>query len=192
MDNQKILKIFQEKKAILNGHFLLTSGLHSSTYIQCSRILEDPKVTSEMSKLISENFKGQKIDLVLSPAIGGIIWGYALAEILNCKHVFAEREDGHLVLRRGFDIEKGRKVLIAEDVVTTGGSVKELIEICQQAGADIVGLAAMVDRSEGLDGVNRVESLLKIDAKTYLPEECPYCKQGTPIEKPGSKMFGSA
>ncbi len=124
-------QLFIERKAIKEGHFLLTSGLHSKTYIQCAHLLEDPSLTQEMAKEIINVFKDEQIEVVFSPAIGGIIWGYALALELNCRHVFAERVEGKMTLRRGYKLRPGQRVLLAEDVITTGGSVIELKKICQ-------------------------------------------------------------
>ncbi len=190
MNNSELLNIFEETEALLNGHFLLTSGRHSSQYFQCAKVLQYPQHTTTICKIIAEYFKDFDIDTVISPAIGGIVVGQEVARLLNKKFIFAERADKDLVLRRGFEIKEGEKVLVCEDVVTTGGSVFEVIDIVKNSGADVTGVGIIVDRSNGkVDfGVPQM-STLKMEVVSYLSEECPMCKEGTPAVKPGSRKI---
>jgi len=186
----KVEQILLETGALLTGHFLLTSGRHGAQYMQCAKVLQYPEHTAYITKVMAEEFKGQEVDIVLAPAIGGIVMGYELARALGAKSIFAERENGKMTLRRGFEIPKGAKVVIAEDVVTTGGSTREVMAIAEEHGADIIGTCVMVDRSGGaLDfGVKFVSAYSKAIA-SYEPEECPLCKEGQPIVKPGSRKI---
>ena len=188
MTNQNILEIFLNTNALLNGHFLLTSGRHSNQYFQCALVLQYPEYNEIICKMIADHFKNTEIDVVISPAIGGIIVGQEVARLLGKKSIFAEREDKTLSLRRGFQIEEGKKYLVCEDVVTTGGSVFEVMEIIKNNGGIVAGVGYIVDRSN-----NKVQfgvpqfSTLQLEAVSYLPEECPLCKQGIPAVKPGSR-----
>jgi len=184
----KVEKILTETGALLNGHFKLTSGRHGAQYMQCAKVLQYPEHTAYIANIIAQDFKSENVDIVLAPAIGGIVLGYELARTLSAKSLFTEREDGKMTLRRGFEIPKGAKVLIAEDVVTTGGSTREVIAIANEHGAEIVGACSMVDRTGGkLDlGVKFVAAYSKAMV-SYDPDECPLCKDGQPIVKPGSR-----
>lgn len=188
MKNNNILEIFEETNALLNGHFLLTSGRHSNQYFQCALVLQYPEYNSLICSLIAEHFHHQNIDVVISPAIGGIVVGQEVARQLEKKSIFAEREDKTLRLRRGFQIEEGKHYLVCEDVVTTGGSVFEVIEIVKNGGGIVAGVGYIVDRSN-----NKVQfgvpqfSTLQLEVVSYLPEECPLCKQNIPVTKPGSR-----
>ena len=181
-------KILVETGALLNGHFKLTSGRHGAQYMQCAKVLQYPEHTAYIANVIAEGFKGDEVDIVLAPAIGGIVIGYELARALGAKSLFTEREDGKMTLRRGFVIPKGARVVIAEDVVTTGGSTREVMAIAKEHGAEIVGACSMVDRTGGeLNlGVKFVAAYSKAMV-SYAPEECPLCKEGQPIVKPGSR-----
>ncbi len=186
----EIMEIFLKTEALLNGHFLLTSGRHSNQYFQCAKVLQYPNYTEQVCKKIVDYFNSYDIDTVVSPAMGGIIVGQEVARQLNKRSIFAEREDKNLVLRRGFEIKPGEKVLVCEDVVTTGGSVFEVIEIVKRSGGDLVGVGFLVDRSNGKVnfGVPQI-SALKLEVVSYLPEECPMCKEGIPVMKPGSRKI---
>ncbi len=188
MTNEKILEIFEKTDALLNGHFLLTSGKHSKQYFQCAKVLQYPEYAELLSKIIADYFKSFEIDTVIAPAIGGIVVGQEVARQLNKKSIFAERVNGKLTLRRGFEIGKGEKVLVCEDVVTTGGSVFEVIDIVKEYGGEVVGVGMIVDRSNGKVkfGVPQI-STLQLEVVTYEPEECPLCKEGIPAVKPGSR-----
>jgi orotate phosphoribosyltransferase len=181
-----IEEIFQKTKAILKGHFLLSSGLHSDTYFQMALLFQYPEYGKLVAEKLSEKFEGQDIDVVIGPAIGGIILSYQLGEVLGKRSVFTERKEGKMALRRGFHIENGEKVLVCEDVITTGGSVNEVIKIVEKADGEIVGVGCLVDRGE----VNidyPLKSLIKVKINNYPPSECPMCKNKIPLVKPGSK-----
>ncbi len=185
----RVMQLFEQSGAVLNGHFILTSGLHSDTYMQCAKLFEDGKIASELCAAAAEKIKKYEPDVVVSPAVGAIIFGYELGKQLGIPNMFAEREkDGNFALRRGFELKPGSRVVIAENVVTTGGSVMEVIELVKELGSNVVAVAEVVDRSGGkVDFGVPNESLLQIDVKTFKPEECPMCKAGTAAVKPGSK-----
>ncbi len=182
-----ILKLFKKNKAILKGHFILSSGNHSDTYLQCALVLKEPKIAEYLGREIVKklNFK---VDKVISPALGGIIIGYEVARALKKPFIFTERKNTIMMLRRGFKIGKGERYLIVEDVITTGKSSLEVKEIVEKNGGIVVGFAAIVDRSNGkhllpLEPV----TLLKVNVNIYNPSECPLCKKGIPAVKPGSR-----
>lgn len=185
----KVMQLFERSGAVMKGHFILTSGLHSDTYMQCAKLFEFGDVSEELCKQAADKVKKYKADVVVSPATGAIIFGYELSKQLGIPNMFAEREkDGNFALRRGFELKEGSKVVIAENVVTTGGSVKEVIELIKRLGSEVVAVVEVVDRSGGkVDFGVPNESLLQIEVKTYSPEECPMCKAGTTAVKPGSK-----
>ncbi len=188
-DNQ-IKEVFIETGALLEGHFLLTSGKHSNVYFQCAKVLQHTEYTEQICANIAEHFKDKKIDTVIAPAIGGIIVGQEVARQLKKRFIFAEREDKKLTLRRGFSLEAGENVLVCEDVVTTGGSVFEVIDIVKKSGANVVGVGTIVDRSGGkVDFGFPQMSTVMMNAVTYLPEECPLCKENLPLVKPGSRKI---
>jgi orotate phosphoribosyltransferase len=195
LTQREILEIFQKSGALLSGHFRLSSGLHSGKYLQCALVLQYPDLAEQLCGQLACEFKlpGSKINAVVSPAIGGIIVGHEVAKVLGCRALFCEREAGKTKLRRGFEIGRGERVVIVEDVITTGGSVKEIVEIVKGMGGEVEGIGAIVDRSkpsfsDELATLNLpLKSLLRIDIETYSPEECPICKQGIPLEKPGSR-----
>ncbi len=188
MTKEEILEIFEKTDALLNGHFLLTSGNHSNKYFQCAKVLQYPEYAEKLCGIISGYFKDYEIDAVIAPAIGGIVVGQEVARQLNKKSIFAERVEGKLTLRRGFEISQGEKVLVCEDVVTTGGSVFEVIDIVKQNGGEVVGVGMIVDRSNGkVDfGVPQI-STYQTEVIVYKPEDCPLCKEGIPVVKPGSR-----
>jgi orotate phosphoribosyltransferase len=186
----KAAEILLKAEALLNGHFLYASGRHGAQYMQCARVLQYPEYTEELAKTVAESFKGEKTDYVLAPAIGGIVWGYELARALGAKSIFAEREDGKMTLRRGFEIPRGARVVVAEDVITTGGTVLEVIEIAKARGAEIIGAGVIVDRSGGkIDLGTKIAAAFTTEIESYAPEDCPLCKQGQPITKPGSRTI---
>lgn len=188
LNETEILKIFQDTGALLNGHFLLTSGRHSNVYFQCAKVLQYPEYTEKICALIADHFREASIDTVISPAIGGIIVGQEVARQLNKKSIFAERENKKLSLRRGFTLEKGEKVLVCEDVVTTGGSVFEVIDIVKESGAEVAGVGFIVDRSNGKVNFNYPQfSTISLDVKSFTPDECELCKNGVELVKPGSR-----
>ncbi|MBZ4668438.1 MAG: orotate phosphoribosyltransferase [Epulopiscium sp.] len=193
LNKDRVLEILRETGVLLEGHFLLTSGRHSNQYMQCAKILQYPNYAEEIAKGLAEEFKEDTIDIVVGPAMGGIIIAYELARQLNAKNLFAERENGKMVLRRGFSIPKGARVLVAEDVVTTGGSVFEVIDIVKEQGGEVAGVAVLVDRSNGsVEFGAKLRAALTADIISYEAEECPLCKEGKlPLVKPGSRNINA-
>ena len=156
--------------------------------MQCAKVLQFPDYTEELAREVAKNFAGEKIDIVLAPAIGGIVWGYELARALSAKSIFAEREDGKMLLRRGFEIPRGARVVVAEDVITTGGTVVEILEIAKAHDAIIAGVGVIVDRSGGKVQLGtKIAAALSTEIISFPPDDCPLCKQGLPITKPGSR-----
>lgn len=188
MKKKQILDIFNSSGALLKGHFLLTSGLHSAQYLQCALVLQYPGYTALFGSEIAEKFRNEDVDTVVSPAAGGIIIGYETAKALGINSVFAEREGGRMTLRRGFSIRENSRVLIVEDVITTGGSVLEIIELVKSAKGTVAGVASIVDRSGGkVDFKVKFDSLIVLDIVAHKPEECPLCRDGLPLIKQGSR-----
>ena len=184
-----VLDRFRRVGALLDGHFRLTSGLHSSGYLQCALVLQHPAEAEACGAAIAERVRALSPDVVLSPALGGIVIGQEVGRALGVRAIFAERQDGKLTLRRGFSISPGEKVLVVEDVVTTGGSTQETIDVARAAGATVVGAAAIIDRSGGTQRIDvPFHALATISLPTYQPEQCPLCAEGKPIVKPGSRM----
>ena len=185
---RRILDIFRKTGALLTGHFRLSSGLHSGQYLQCALLLQHPRYASELGKGIADVFSGEGITCVAGPALGGIIIAHEVANALGKRCIFGEREDGRMTFRRGFVVGPQDNVLVVEDVVTTGRSINELIAAIRSKGASVAGVGAIVDRSSGkVDFGCDFRSLMKIDVKTFNPGECPLCKQGLPLVKPGSR-----
>jgi orotate phosphoribosyltransferase len=188
LNEEEILRIFKETKALLEGHFILTSGLHSNRYFQCAKVLQYPWHAEALCRGIADHFTGRKIDAVVSPAVGGILVGQEIARRLRVRSIFTERVDGKMAMRRGFEVKPGETLLVAEDVTTTGGSVREVIEAIRQAGGEVAAVAAIVDRSGGKAefGVPYF-SLLRMDVANHPPDNCPLCKSGSAAVKPGSR-----
>lgn len=182
-------EIFREINVLQEGHFLYTSGRHGDTYMQCARILEYPNYTVELSTYLVDAFKDDNIDIVIGPAMGGVIFAYEIARQLGVKNLFTEREDGKMTLRRGYQIPKGARVLVAEDVITTGGSVREVIDIVKEQGGELAGVAILVDRTNGKIDFNcKMQAVYSADIKSYEPQDCPICKKkDIPLIKPGSR-----
>lgn len=190
LSREEILTLFTKYQALKEGHFLLTSGRHSNRYLQCALILQYPAVAEKLCKQLIKKIDIQGIDVVIGPAIGGITLAYEMARQLGTIALFAEREDKVMTLRRGFSIEKGAKVLVVEDVITTGGSVKETIKVVEERGGEVVGVASLVDRSGGkVDLGYSLYSALQMEVVSYSAEECPLCKEGLPLVKPGSRKI---
>jgi len=190
LSENEIFEIFKKTEALLQGHFLLTSGRHSNVYFQCAKVLQYPKYTVQICSNIVEHFKSFDINTVIAPAIGGIVVGQEVARQLDKRFIFAEREDKSLTLRRGFSLKEGEKVLVCEDVVTTGGSVFEVIDIVKNAGAQVAGVGFIVDRSNGKVNFGFPQySTMKMEAVSFTPDECELCKKGIPVVKPGSKKI---
>ncbi|MBQ9527526.1 MAG: orotate phosphoribosyltransferase [Fretibacterium sp.] len=188
-DTQEMTReILTRLGALKQGHFRLTSGLHSDRYMQCAALFQFPKESEQLCAALAEKFAGQKIDLVAGPALGGIIMAYEVARALGVPNIFSEREDGKMTFRRGFRVEAGQKVLVVEDVVTTGGSVKEVIGLVRAAGGEVVGVGSVVDRGGGkADFGVPFHALMTLEATNWKEEDCPLCKEGMPIVKPGSR-----
>ena len=188
MKPDEVINAFKETDALLEGHFQLTSGLHSTVYLQCARVLQYPEKAEWFGKAIADQFKEKGIELVASPAIGGIVIGHEVARALGARFIWTEREAGKMTLRRGFNVKPGEKTLVVEDVVTTGGSTRETIESLQQAGANVLAAASIIDRSGGAAdvGVPRV-ALASLKVSTVEPAACDACRLGEPVVKPGSR-----
>ena len=185
-----ILQILKDTNAMMEGHFKLTSGFHSQYYLQCARLLQYPDLTyrliSEIPDMIYKKILDDT-DTIISPAIGGIQFGYLLAYKLGKKMIFAERKSEKMEIRRGFEIKKGERFIIAEDVITTGGSVREIIDICKSGGAQVKAVVSIVNRSENVDFGVPYYYLVKFDIDKYSPDNCPLCKKGIELYYPGSK-----
>lgn len=192
MNDQDVLKLFKDRGALLQGHFKLTSGLHSDSYLQSALLLQygcdaDP-LGAELARRFKKEYPDQKITAVVSPAVGGIVLGYVVARALGARAMFAERVDGQFQLRRGFALMPKEQTLIVEDVLTTGGSVREIATLVQSSGAQVAGFAALADRSEGtLQFPAPKHALLRLPLVTYPPDQCLLCDQGIPLVKPGSR-----
>lgn len=188
LPKEQILEIFKETKALLEGHFLLTSGLHSPQYFQCARVLQFPKYLHLFAGEIARHFEYNDVEVVLSPAIGGIVVGTEVGRMLGARTIFAERVNGVMELRRGFEIKPNERVLVVEDVVTTGGSTNEVVEIVRQAKGIVVGVSCIVDRSNGKARFDAKSfSVLQMEVVTYPPDQCPLCAEGSVAVKPGSR-----
>jgi len=190
---ESLLRLFEERGALLQGHFLLTSGLHSPRYLQCARILMDPALATRLGAALAERLRPlvgeRRPGAVVAPALGGVLVAHEVARALGCRGLFTERQDGTMMLRRGFSLEAGEPVVVVEDVITTGGSTREVMDAVVARGAVVVAAGSLVDRSGGaVDlGVPR-RSLLELDVPTYLAEACPLCAAGSKPEKPGSRL----
>ena len=190
---ESVLEIFRSTGAYLQGHFRLTSGLHSAEYLQCALVLQHPAAAEKFGRLLAQELRraaGQEISVVASPALGGLIIGHEVARALGTRHIFTERDaaTGKMVLRRGFASGPGETAVVVEDVITTGGSTIDVIEILQATGARVLAAGSIIDRSGGHAdvGVERV-ALATLQVAAHYPETCPLCKQGIPVEKPGSR-----
>jgi orotate phosphoribosyltransferase len=184
-----VLNRFRRVGALLEGHFRLSSGLHSPGYLQCALVLQYPPEAEACGEEIATAVRDLNPLVVLSPALGGIVIGQEVGRALGVRAIFAERQDAKLVLRRGFSLEPGERVLVVEDVVTTGGSTRETIDVARAAGATVVGAAAIIDRSGGQQNLDvPFHALATVSLPTYQPESCPLCAAGQPVVKPGSRV----
>ena len=188
MTENEILEIFRKHSAVLEGHFILSSGLHSNRYIQCALVLQHPRVAEQLCSELAAKLKNLGAKVVAAPALGGVIVSHEVARALGVRALFTERQEGAMTLRRGFSLEPGEPTLVVEDVVTTGGSTRETMTAVEQAGGRIVGVGSLIDRSGGkVDlGVPRA-ALVTLEVKNYDPADCPLCKSGIPAVKPGSR-----
>jgi len=188
LNAEQVIDQFRTTGALLEGHFQLSSGLHSTVYLQCALVLQFPEKAEAFGRAIAEKFEGQGIQLVASPAIGGIVIGHEVARALGARFVWTEREAGQMTLRRGFTVAPGEKTLVVEDVVTTGGSTRDTIEALKKAGADVVGAASIIDRSAGSADVGvPLTALASLKVLSVEAALCDACKLGEPVVKPGSR-----
>ena len=188
-----VLDRFRRAGALLDGHFQLTSGLHSPGYLQCALVLQHPSDAEACGEALAERVRALDAAVVLSPALGGIVIGQEVARALGLRAIFAERQEGALALRRGFSLAPDERVLVVEDVVTTGGSTRETIEVARAAGARVVGAAAIIDRSGGLPQLDvPFVALATLALPTYPADACPLCAAGVQVSKPGSRTTGRA
>jgi orotate phosphoribosyltransferase len=188
MTSEQVLDTFRRVGALLDGHFRLTSGLHSTGYLQSALVLQHPREAEALGAALAQRLFNLGAQAVLSPALGGIVIGQEVARGLGVRALFAERQEGALTLRRGFALAPGEKVLVIEDVVTTGGSTRETIDVARAAGAEVVGAASIIDRSGGNQGLDvPYLALATITVPTYQPAECPMCHAGQAVVKPGSR-----
>lgn len=186
MEEAAVRKLLVDTGAILEGHFLLTSGLHSPLYVEKFQVLQWPEHTARLCAALADRFRDAGIQVVVGPVTGGIILAHEVGKNLGTRAIFTERENGKMTLRRGFAIQPGEKVLVVEDIVTTGGSVHEVLEVVKEQGGEVAGVALLVDRSGGkADFGVRTEALLKLEVPTYQPDACPLCQAGVPITKRG-------
>ena len=195
MTEDQVRALLVETGAILEGHFLLTSGLHGSSYVEKFQVLQHPQHTEALAAALAERFAGDQVQVVVGPAVGGILLAHEVGKKLGTRALFTERENGSMTLRRGFAIQPGERVVVVEDIVTTGGSIKEVLDVVTKAGGVIVGVGLLVDRSGGsLDLGVRTEALLHLTSQnfpteTYKPENCPLCAAGIPLTKRGSRKL---
>lgn len=187
MTEQEVKQLFIETKAIMEGHFLLTSGLHSPLYVEKFNVLQHPAYTEKLCRALAENFADEAIDTVVGPMTGGILLAHEVGKALGTRAIFTERENGRMTFRRGFTLAPGERVLIVEDIVTTGGSVEEVIEAVRTFGGVPVGVGMLVDRSGGTVNFGTVphKALLHLTVQTFSPDDCPLCKAGQPMTKRG-------
>jgi orotate phosphoribosyltransferase len=188
MNQEQILEHFRDTNALLEGHFILSSGLHSPKYLQCALALQYPSDAVKFGKAIAEHFVSENIETVASPAIGGLIIGFAVAQALNVRFIWTERQNGEMTVRRGFTVKENEKIVVIEDVITTGGSTRECIAALEKQGAKVAAAASIIDRSNGKSdvGVMRI-ALASLDVPSYTPEDCPMCHRGVEAVKPGSR-----
>ena len=190
MAKTEIIEIFKETEALLEGHFILTSGKHSPSYFQCAKLLQHPGYLSKFANLIAQNFENSSVDAVISPAIGGIVLGTEVGRILDVKTIFAERKNGEMCIRRGFEVHEGQNILVIEDVITTGGSVQEVMNEVKKMGGVISGVGVLVDRSNGSVKLHQNQfSIIELQAVSYHPDNVPDSLKKIPVQKPGSRKI---
>ncbi|MCW3491401.1 orotate phosphoribosyltransferase [Dethiobacter alkaliphilus] len=189
LTRERVLEIFKKADVLLEGHFQLTSGRHSNRYLQCARVFQYPEFAEELCAALAKQFEDKDVDVVVGPALGGVVMAYETARAMKTRGLFVERDkEGTMTLRRGFVIQPGERVLVVEDVVTTGGSVREAIEVIKDLGGEVIGVGSIVDRSAGqADFGAPYASLIQVDVESFDPTDCPLCKEGTPAVKPGSR-----
>ncbi|MFU0833435.1 MAG: Orotate phosphoribosyltransferase [Oscillospiraceae bacterium] len=190
MTQERAFEIFKDAGVLLEGHFLLTSGRHSNRYLQCAKIFRNTKYSEELCAALAEKYQNDNIEIVIGPAMGAVQMAYEVSRALECENFFTERgQDGKMALRRGFAVKPGQRVLVVEDVVTTGGSVREVIELVKQSGGIVVGVGSIVDRTGGkIDFGVPYQAVVSMEVESWEPQDCPLCKAGAPApEKPGSR-----
>jgi len=186
--NINVIDILRECEALLEGHFLLSSGRHSNRYCQCAKLLQYPDKAAKVLSIVADKLKDIEFDMVVGPAMGGVVVAYELGRQLNRPGIFTERQEGIMTLRRGFEIKNGQKVIISEDVITTGKSSLEVAKLIGELGGEVVALCSIVDRrEEGVELPYPVYSAIKLEVNSYEKEECPLCKENIPYVKPGSR-----
>lgn len=188
LDSMQVLEMLKSVGAFKEGHFKFSSGLHGDTYVQCALLLKEPVLAEKVCRAIADHFRQDNPEIVVGPALGGVIVAYEVARQLGIPGIFTERENGMTALRRMFTIEPGKRVLVVEDVITTGKSSQEVIDLVEGLGAHVIGVGSIVDRSNGSAKISvPYYSLLEIKMNNYEPAECPLCKKGLPLYKPGSR-----
>lgn len=190
MTSEQVREVLEQTGAVRSGHFQLTSGRHSDTYVQCARVLEHPAITARLAQATVANIPSDvRVDLVVSPAVGGIVIGFAVALALDTRFIFAERQHGEMTLRRAFEVNPGEKVLVVEDVVTTGGSVKEVIDVVAAAGGQVVGVVSLIDRGGDRKFSEPYWPLLVMNVDSWDPQGCTLCASGIDLYSPGSRRL---
>ena len=182
----EVLGLLEKAQGVLHGHFCLTSGLHSNIYFQCAKLYQYPEIVEELGKQLAEKLSDIEFDTIIAPAIGAVIIGYETAKQAGKRNLFVERKDGIMQLRRGYTLKKGERVVIIEDVITTARTIKETMEAIKDFEPEVVAVGCIVDRTKGLTPYN-IKSLMQIEPVTYAPEDCPLCREGIPLVKPGSR-----
>jgi orotate phosphoribosyltransferase len=189
MTENELLDIFRRHSALLEGHFILSSGLHSDRYVQCAQVLQHPRVAEQLCSQLADRLRHLKPSVVAAPALGGVLVAHEVARALGVRAIFTERQEGAMTLRRGFSLEPGEPTLVVEDVITTGLSTRETIQCIEQAGGKVVGAGSLIDRSGGTADLGMTKaSLINLKIQNYNPAECPLCKAGIPAVKPGSRV----
>ena len=188
MNQDAVLDLFRQSGALLEGHFRLSSGLHSNRYLQSARVLQHPEFATALGAALAERIRHLGATVIISPALGGIVIGQEVGRALGVRAIFAERQDGQLLLRRGFTMASSDRAVVVEDVITTGGSTLETMEVAKATGAGVVGAAAIIDRGDDPARIGiPLYALVKLEVPTYEPESCPLCGKGEPVVKPGSR-----
>ena len=182
----EVLELLEKAQGVLHGHFCLTSGLHSDIYFQCAKLYQYPDITEKIGKMLAEKLSEIEFDTIVAPAIGAVIIGYETTKNAKKRNLFVERKDGTMQLRRGYTLKKGEKVVIIEDVITTARTIKETMEAIKEFEPEVVAVGCIVDRTKGKTEYN-IKSLIQIDPVVYDPNDCPLCKEGIPLVKPGSR-----
>jgi orotate phosphoribosyltransferase len=188
MNETEVIEVFRERGALLEGHFILSSGLHSDRYIQCALVLQYPEIAARLCSALADKLRYLEPSVVAAPALGGVIVAHEVARAVFARAIFTERQEGRMTLRRGFSLSPGEQTLVVEDVVTTGGSTRETIQCVEQAGGSVVGVGSLIDRSGGAVDLGAPRaSLVTLTVRNYEPADCPLCRAGTIAVKPGSR-----